>query len=489
MEEQIAGTDFKYSTDKIKQLIKVVGVGGGGGNAVSHMYETGQVAGVSFLLCNTDHQALINSKVPHHIVLGEGLGAGNMPEVAHEAAEASAESIRAAIKDGDTEMVFITAGMGGGTGTGASPVIGRIAREEGILAVGIVTIPFAFEGPSKILKALKGVKELQKNLDAILVVNNQKLQEMYKEENIEDALKIADNTLTMAAKGISDLVNIPGTINLDFADVRTTLHNSGVAVINTGYGEGANRIMKALKNAFFSPLFNNNNVRNAQRLLFNVYSPKSNPVKMAELDEVKEFVASLRLNIDVIWGLSKQVDIPQVAITVLASGFDYAETERYLRSIMNDSGGTGFEGAGLTNDDIKLIEEFYGKETLNSSATKRTDPLILNISELDSEILLDELESTPAIKRSASKVADLRRRYGSASMASRVETKPTPGSNANSYAVPKEQISSQEEIPKGELKVSPTQELNNQSETSAVTHVSDPEKEAIDNDDADVIYF
>lgn len=417
MEEVMGGTNFQYSTQEIPKLIKVVGVGGGGGNAVTHMFTTGQVAGVSFLLCNTDQQALRQSAVPDKVILGEGLGAGNLPDVARQAAEASEENIKNALCDGETQMVFITAGMGGGTGTGASPVVGRIAKQAGLLVVGIVTIPFAFEGRNKILKALKGVKELEKNVDALLVVNNQKLIDLYPTEDIEEAFRHADETLTTASRGISDMVNQPARINLDFADVRTTLKDGGVAVINTGYGEGAGRVTKAIKDALHSPLFNNNNVKNAKRLLFNVYSPKNDPVSMHEFKELQDFIDSLRSDIDVIWGSVPRAEVDRVAITVLASGFDYSETDRYIRMNMDgeQARGTGAEahGSGITEEEERLLEDFYGQGVVGSGGTKKTHPLVLTISELDNEDLLEELEQTPAIRRDSKVAENIRLRYKS----------------------------------------------------------------------------
>lgn len=409
MNDVIGGTSFQYSTQDVPKIIKVVGVGGGGGNAVTHMYTTGKVAGVSFLLCNTDRQALNQSPVPDRVVLGEGLGAGNKPEVGAEAAEKSVDAIRAALCDGETEMVFITAGMGGGTGTGASPVIGRIAREAGLLVVGIVTIPFVMEGRRKILKALKGVKALEKHVDALLVVNNEKLKELYPTENLKIALKHADETLTSASRGISDLINIPGFINLDFADVKTTLENSGVAIINTGYAEGAGRMAKAIKDALHSPLFNNNNVERASRILFNVHSPANDPVTAGEVEDLQRFIDSMNQDIDVIWGAQEMADLDKLGITVLASGFDTSETYRAIHAGLKTK--EDDEMSKTTKEDEQLLSDFYGEGIVGGRSAKRMQPLILSIAELDNEDLLEELERTPAIRRS-SKVADqIRARY------------------------------------------------------------------------------
>lgn len=497
MEEQIAGTHFKYTTENIRKVIKVVGVGGGGGNAVNHMFKTGEVVGVSFLLCNTDYQDLQQSSIPHKITLGEGLGAGNRPEVARKAAEDSAEAIREALCEGDTQMVFITASMGGGTGTGASPVIGRIAREAGLLVVGIVTIPFGFEGRRKILKALKGVKELQENVDAILVINNQKLMELYPTKDMDIALERADETLANAARGISDMVNIPARVNRDFADVRTTLQNGGVAVINTGYASGANRMTKAVKEALYSPLFNNNSIKNAQRLLFFVYSPENEPAIVDEFAELTEFINSMRPDLDVIWGYSKPMPIPQLGVTVLASGFDYGETDRYLRYMADKyeeekyikKGHT--DGANFTDEDERLLEEFYGPNVVGRGAMRRTEPLVLSIAELDNDALLDELESTPAIKRDAQRVENIRLRYKGGNSRAQSSTQVVqntffPTSTPRSQVIHMEPIDTPEESSEDMAQVALRYPAPKDAEQPAEISVEDTDY--ID-EDAEVIYF
>ena len=244
-------------------IIKVIGVGGGGNNAVNHMYEQG-IEKVSFLVCNTDWQALKNSPVPNRLLIGpkttEGLGAGNNPELAREAAEESADDIAREFDD-DTKMVFITAGMGGGTGTGAAPVVARIARDRGLLTIGIVTIPFLFEGEKKIMKALDGAEEMSKYVDALLVVNNEQLTEIYADLDWMNAFGKADDTLSNAARSISELITGHGYMNLDFKDVNTTLRNGGAAIISTGYGEGEHRVSRAIEDALNSPLLKSSRAR------------------------------------------------------------------------------------------------------------------------------------------------------------------------------------------------------------------------------------
>ena len=264
----IGMTDFG-EPDKKNSIIKVIGVGGGGGNAVNHMYKEG-IHDVSFVLCNTDNQALNDSPVPVHLQLGkEGLGAGNKPEKAREAAEESIEDVRRMLSDG-TKMAFITAGMGGGTGTGAAPVIARVSKELDILTVGIVTIPFRFEGDRKIDQALDGVEEMAKHDDALLVINNERLREIYPDLTVLDAFGKADDTLSVAAKSIAEIITVHGLINLDFNDVKTVLKDGGVAIMSTGYGEGEGRVKKAIDDALNSPLLNDNDIYNSKKILLSI---------------------------------------------------------------------------------------------------------------------------------------------------------------------------------------------------------------------------
>ena len=250
--KQMTVVDFGDTPEKYS-IIKVIGVGGGGGNAVNHMYKKG-IHDVSFVLCNTDNQALNNSPVPVRLQLGkEGLGAGNRPEKAREAAEETLDDIKNILSDG-TRMAFITAGMGGGTGTGAAPVIARISKELDILTVGIVTIPFRFEGARKIDQALDGVEEMAKHVDALLVVNNERLREIYPDLTLLDAFGKADDTLSVAAKSIAEIITYEGYMNLDFNDVKTILQNGGVAIMSTGYGEGEGRVKKAIDDALNSTI-------------------------------------------------------------------------------------------------------------------------------------------------------------------------------------------------------------------------------------------
>lgn len=319
--------NFETTPGKSDTIIKVIGVGGGGNNAISHMYSQ-NIKGVSFVNCNTDLQALNSSPVPNRLLLGpnvtHGNGAGNVPEVARLAAEESAEEI-AALFDEQTRMVFITAGMGGGTGTGAAPVVARIAKEKNKLTVGIVTIPFFFEGKIKRLKALDGAEEMSKYTDALLVINNERLTEIYSDLDFLNAFHKADDTLTTAACSISEMVTCRGHINLDFNDVNTTLKGGGSAIISTGYGEGKNRVTKAIEDALKSPLLKDRDVMTSKRLLFNIYyNPNAEErFLMSEADELTAFVNNIENSVDVIWGLAFDESLGnKVKISILASGFD-----------------------------------------------------------------------------------------------------------------------------------------------------------------------
>ena len=293
---------FDFPTDSPK-IIKVIGVGGGGGNAVNHMYREG-IHDVTFVLCNTDNQALKDSPVPVKLQLGkEGLGAGNRPARARKAAEESIEDIKNMLNDG-TKMVFITAGMGGGTGTGAAPIIAQTAKEMDILTIGIVTIPFRWEGDKKIDQALDGVEEISKHVDALLVINNEKLSEIYSELSVDDAFDKADDTLSVAAKSIAEIITLHGKVNLDFNDVKTVLKDGGVAIMSTGYGEGENRVSEAIKNAQHSPLLNNNDIFNSKKVLLNISYSAQYKLMMSEMDEVKEFMNRFSRDFETKFGMA-----------------------------------------------------------------------------------------------------------------------------------------------------------------------------------------
>jgi cell division protein ftsZ len=316
-----------FVKDTSDSIIKVIGVGGGGSNAVNYMYAQ-KIPHVNFVVCNTDAQHLEKSPVPNKLLIGKeitnGLGAGNVPDVGRQCAEASADKIKE-LFDSKTEMVFITAGMGGGTGTGAAPVVAQLAKEAGMLTIGIVTVPFFFEGEKKILKAIEGAKEMKKHVDALLVINNENLIDLYKDLDFFNAFGKADDTLANAARSISEIISEPCYINVDFQDVKTTLKEAGTAIISTAEGEGEHRISKAIDKALHSPLLKTHDIYSSKRILLKVVCWKDSPnsLKMEEMSEINQFTSQLPPNIDVKWGIGDNPRMgDKVKITVLASGFD-----------------------------------------------------------------------------------------------------------------------------------------------------------------------
>ena len=311
--------DFKFATD-IPRIIKVIGVGGGGCNAVSHMYREG-IDGVSFMVCNTDMKSVNDSPVRDKLLLGEGLGAGNDPEEGRRKAESCVDQIREKLDDG-TRMVFITAGMGGGTGTGAAPVVAKVAREMGILSVGIVTIPYSWEADRKIDQALDGVEEISRYVDALIVVKNDNILKIYGDLKFEEGYARADDVALVAAKSISDIITMHGKINLDFNDVRMVLQDGGVAIIGTGYGEGEGRLTKAFDDAQNSPLLNENNVFNAKKVVICISYSSESELIMSELDEVTEFMNRFNRDITTKHGVERDETLgSKVKVTLLATGF------------------------------------------------------------------------------------------------------------------------------------------------------------------------
>ena len=312
--------------DKMQGIIKVIGVGGGGCNAVRNMYNEG-VEGVSYAVLNTDSQSLSRSPVPVKLMLGtSGLGAGADPDKGKAEAETNITDIERLLNDG-TKMVFVTAGMGGGTGTGAAPVVAGVAKKMGLLTVGVVTIPFYFEKKRKIIKALKGVEELRKNVDALLIVNNERLCDVYSDSDlsVKEAFQRADNILMDAVKGISELIVMPsdGGIKSDFRDVETTMKNGGGAIMAMGRANGDHRVERAIVDALDSPLLYGNDIGRAKRILFNIYASDEHPIFVRELQEIDDFFDQLDPNIDVIWGTATDDSLGEDAkVTILATGLE-----------------------------------------------------------------------------------------------------------------------------------------------------------------------
>lgn len=335
--------DFGPVEDKTVDIIKVIGVGGGGCNAVRNMYNEG-IAGVTFAVCNTDSKSLAGSPVPVKVPLGvTGLGAGANPDVGREAAEYSIEQIKKLLDDG-TKMVFVTAGMGGGTGTGAAPVVANVAKSKGILTIGVVTIPFYFEKRKKIIKALKGVEEMRKNVDALLIINNERICDIYSDSgmSVKESFRRADEILANATRSISELITMEGDINLDFCDVETTMRGGGGAIMAIGRSSGEHRVERALIDALDSPLLYGSDIGKAKRILMNISTSEKMPLMVKEMSEIDDFMNELHPNIDVIWGVSDDDSLDDDAkVTILATGLEddflarnaYSDEEYYDKMI------------------------------------------------------------------------------------------------------------------------------------------------------------
>ncbi len=323
---------FEMLKDK-SSIIKVIGVGGGGGNAVNHMYNQG-IVGVDFIICNTDAQALELSPIPNKVQLGasltEGRGAGSIPEVGKNSAIESIDDVKELLGS-TTKMIFITAGMGGGTGTGASPIIAQAAKELGILTVGIVTTPFNFEGKRRKQQAEEGLEAFKKHVDTLLVISNDKLREMYGNLTLSNAFAEADNILTTAAKGIAEIITVPGYINVDFEDVKTVMQNSGVAIMGSASAEGEGRAFKAVQNALASPLLNDNDIEGARYILLNITSGEQE-VLMDEVSEITDYIQNQAgLTADIIWGNCYDETLgDKISVTLIATGFQTKE-ERFSK--------------------------------------------------------------------------------------------------------------------------------------------------------------
>lgn len=370
-------------------LIKVIGVGGGGGNAVANMYRDGMYD-VSFLVCNTDKKALKDSPIPTRIQFGPGLGAGGKPEIGRQYAEQ--EESLAAIYDAidkETKMVFVTAGMGGGTGTGAAPIVAREVKARDILTIGIVTLPFLFEGKKQIDKALDGLELLAKEVDSLIVVNNQRMLSVYHTNSVMDGFHKADQTLTNAVRSVVDIIKMRGVINLDFNDVSMVLRKGGICIISTGTAHGENRITAAIEDALNSPLLNQNDIFTARRLVMCITFPeKHETLQMNELCEVEDFISKFeRKNLESKWGLAKDDSLNgEVKVTILASGFglveDDEDEDQLLKRIERE----------------ELIKTYYG-DTVKTTKKPNRPVYIFSQDELDNELLIDQVEAIPTAKR------------------------------------------------------------------------------------------
>ena len=396
-------------------IIKVIGVGGGGGNAVNYMYRTG-IKEVNFAVCNTDSKALQDSPVPYKVQLGkDGLGAGNRPERARQAANESIDQIRALL-DANTKMVFITAGMGGGTGTGAAPVIAHEAKERGILTVGIVTIPFQFEGNKKIDQALDGVDAIAKEVDALLVINNELLRTVYPDLTFRSAFEKADTTLSTAARSIAEIITMHGIINLDFQDVCTVLRQGGIALMSTGYGEGENRVREAIEDALNSPLLNNRDIKSSTKILlsisFNDLPDEDNEpqeLMMEEINEVDKFMSEFRKDVETKWGVSIDRTLgKKVKVTILATGFDVNAIPGMEEHLAAKNSEEEQRNAQEENERAERRGQYYQTNNPKGVQPRFYKIYLFEPEDLENEELVSLVEAIPTCRRTKEQLSEIR---------------------------------------------------------------------------------
>jgi len=410
-------------------IIKVFGVGGGGSNAVNHMYNQG-IKGVDFVICNTDAQALDQSPIPNKIQLGttltEGLGAGANPEVGKNAAIEDVEAIKAILQN-NTKMVFITAGMGGGTGTGAAPVIAEAARDLDILTVGIVTVPFSFEGRRRKQQAEDGIEALRKSVDTLLIINNDKLRMMYGNLKMGEAFAKADDILTVAAKGISEIITVTGYVNTDFKDVQTVMKNGGTAIMGSATAEGENRAMDAVEKALSSPLLNDNEIKGANYVLLNITSGHDE-ITMDEIGEITDYIQDeAGLTADVIWGNCTDESLEgKIAVTIIATGFGATDATAFDLGKKPEKKVYDLDGANVatTITQTNAPVENTVKNTISNEVVEETpaadEPFLkttvveeqatfsFDVNNTESnevvEETVNEVEETPIVEEEAEKV-------------------------------------------------------------------------------------
>lgn len=365
--------EFDDVRDTTRDIIKVVGVGGGGCNAVANMFREGMDS-VRFAVCNTDSKSLSSNPVPVKILLGKsGLGAGADPEKGRQEAEENLDDVRRLFDD-NTQMVFVTAAMGGGTGTGAGPLVAKVARDMGKLTIGIVTIPFYFERRPKIIKALKGLDNMRANVDALLIINNEQISKVYSDSHIpvDEALKLADQVMSNAVRSISELITLTGKIQTDFSDVKTTMKNGGGAIMAIGRASGEHRVRNAVLDALNSPLLYGSDINKATRILFNIYTSSKNQLYVDELQEIDDFMDELDPDIDVIWGMATDESLEDDAkITILATGFDNSIPMEAKKAETNE-------------DYYEIIDKLYGRHK-KQNVTPVADPPFTVVLPYDNE--------------------------------------------------------------------------------------------------------
>jgi len=392
----------------LSSIIKVMGIGGGGSNAVNYMF-TQNIRDVEFVICNTDAQVLAKSPIPLKLQLGqtltEGLGAGNEPEQGKSAAIESIDSITE-ILGKNTKMIFLTVGLGGGTGTGAAPVIAKVARELNLLTVAIVTIPFRYEGKKRLTQAMEGLRELKQYVDSLLVIDNEKIREIYGDLPVSNAFAKADDVLCIAAKGIAEIITVPGHINVDFADVKTVMTNSGVSLMGMGTASGEDRAIMAIQNALSSPLLNNNDIRGAKNILLNIGSGGNKESTMDEVAQINDFVQEAAgQNADIIFGIcNDEREDDSLTVTVIATGFSEQNIPgmlAYTGSNINSNSNYKPKHEPISQREFDIFENKeqsksddnnIDNETVNANGSKR---ILIDVTDSDK---VDDMESIPAYK-------------------------------------------------------------------------------------------
>ncbi|RLD64090.1 MAG: cell division protein FtsZ [Bacteroidetes bacterium] len=374
MAEDIINFDLPQERSSI---IKVIGVGGGGSNAINYMYGQG-ITDVNFVVCNTDAQDLARSPVPVKIQLGEtltqGRGAGNNPEMGRQAAIESLDSITELLSH-NTKMVFITAGMGGGTGTGAAPIIAKEAKENNILTVAIVTIPFQFEGKRRISQAVQGISELKEYVDSLLIINNEKLRQIYGNLPFSEAFSKADNVLTIAAKGIAEIITVSGNINVDFADVQTVMNNSGVALMGSAVAEGEDRALCVIQEALNSPLLNDNDIKGAKNILLNIRSGKDDEIRVDEIGQITDYLQDASgLDADIIWGNTLDESLERkISVTIIATGFNTESIPEFAVNRVEKKEKISLDEDLNSNIEFEVDNKVLKQKNVFSSAQRRIE--------------------------------------------------------------------------------------------------------------------
>jgi cell division protein FtsZ len=407
------GMKFSFPTDS-SNIIKVIGVGGGGVNSVNHMFECG-IHGVNFAVCNTDEQSFHGVNVPVKVTLGAGLGAGGKPEKAKTEFEKSAAEVEKLLEDG-TKMVFIAAGMGGGTGSGATPLLAKMAKKKGLLTVGIVTIPFLYEKVPRIVQALRAVEELSRNVDALIVINNERLKDFYPDFELVEAFKKPNEVLSMAVKSIAEIITVKGIINRDFNDVTSTMKDSGVALVSYGFGTGENRLNDAIHDALDSPLLNSNDISTAKRILFYISFKKDAQFKVEELNKsIDSFMAGFDNHIEMIWGFGideSLEDDQEVKFTLIATGFGLDAVPE-IKKMRDDNRFIEEQKEQKEREENEaLVKSYYGDNintTVKVSRVSQSSIVVLTMDEMDDDAFLDFLEETPTYRRSPKEIAAKRK--------------------------------------------------------------------------------